>query len=393
MSRAFWRYAPVFLVGTLAPVTATQLGVDAFQGATIVDFEVAPDAPVGGFYANLGVTMVNLNGGRFFDTGSGAGDSRVACNYPPLRRVLPAGELLFDAPMQRVGFYITTNPTDDVTVTAYLDGAVVGSELFDTGGSGAGGSFAGVEFAAPFDRVVIDPANNTNSFFCIDDLRFSGASSGITVEIDIRPGTQPNPVNSISAGVIPVAILSSAEFDAPAEVDRASLTFGSSRAEAGVAGRGRPGAQRPACAAEDVNRDGRTDLLCRFETRAAGFERGDTEGTVKGETLEGVQLTGTDAVVVVRRPTVTPSTRTDRAPRGQAAGGFAHPPTSHAAKAAATGTVRLSSSRHGTASTIATMSAAASPAAGPRWNASTPNATARKAALPTQVPCPRRCLP
>ena len=44
--------------------------------------------------------------------------------------------------------------------------------------------------------------------------------------------------------------------------------------------------------------NGLADLVCRFETRAAGFERGDTEGTLKGHTLSGGAFVGTDAVTV-----------------------------------------------------------------------------------------------
>lgn len=288
---------PSELAGALAPVPPARVGPDAFEGGALVDFETAPDGPVGDFYGDLGVTMVDIKSGRIFDTGTGAGDSWVACNFPPFQRILPPGELLFDSPVRRVGFFVTTNDGDDVTVTAYLGDVPVGSELFDTGGGGLGGSFAGVEFAEPFDRVVIDPADNTNSFFCIDDLRFVEAGPpGLTVPIDIMPGGATNPINPRSRGVTPVALLSTAELDAPGEVDRASLTFGPTGIEAPVNARGRAG--RPACGVRDVNGDGRSDLVCRFETAAAGFAAGDATGIVRGATRSGLALSGSDAVVV-----------------------------------------------------------------------------------------------
>jgi len=37
----------------------------------------------------------------------------------------------------------------------------------------------------------------------------------LLIDIDIKPGSDPNSINSKSMGLVPVAILSSANFDAP----------------------------------------------------------------------------------------------------------------------------------------------------------------------------------
>jgi len=50
----------------------------------------------------------------------------------------------------------------------------------------------------------------------------------IRVAIDIKPGSDPNSINLSSAGVVPVAILSSATFDAT-QVDPASVTLAGAR--------------------------------------------------------------------------------------------------------------------------------------------------------------------
>jgi hypothetical protein len=119
--------------------------------------------------------------------------------------------------------------------------------------------------------------------------------SGVTpsveqMAIDIKPGaTHLAPVNPKSKGNIPVALLSSAQFDAT-KVDRSSLTFGASGDEPSLRRCGKEG--------EDVNRDGRPDLVCHFDTQIAGFEPGDDEGIVRG-TREGTPFEGRGWLKVV----------------------------------------------------------------------------------------------
>jgi hypothetical protein len=56
---------------------------------------------------------------------------------------------------------------------------LVGSEFFDTGGGGHGGSFAGVEFASGFDRIVFDTTSAENGALLIDDFRFEGSPAPV----------------------------------------------------------------------------------------------------------------------------------------------------------------------------------------------------------------------
>jgi hypothetical protein len=112
-----------------------------------------------------------------------------------------------------------------------------------------------------------------------------------TVDIDIRPGAMPNPVNLRSGGAIPVAVLSDSTFYAPTEVVHGSLTFGRLGSESSL----RKCNQQP----EDVNGDGLLDLVCHFETGGAGFFSADTQGVLMGVTSGGVNIKGTDSVRVV----------------------------------------------------------------------------------------------
>jgi len=126
----------------------------------------------------------------------------------------------------------------------------------------------------------------------IDDLTFAACLELIEVSIDIKPGSNPNSINPRSNGSIPVAILSTADFDAPAAVDRTSLTFGRTGDEASLAFCG--------TTLKDVNADSRLDLVCHFTTSVTGFQVGDTEGILKGETGGGTAIEGRDAVRVIR---------------------------------------------------------------------------------------------
>jgi hypothetical protein len=160
------------ILGSVASdASATTIGPDAFLSPTIVDFINFPDREIGAFYAGLGVTFTNLCGSPFQDTGTGHGRSTVAANFFCVPN-FPSASADFSSLMTRVGFYITTNPDDNVTVSAFRGGSLVGSESFDTGGAGNGGSFAGIEFLSGFDRIVIDAARNINGAFAIDDFRF-----------------------------------------------------------------------------------------------------------------------------------------------------------------------------------------------------------------------------
>ena len=125
-----------------------------------------------------------------------------------------------------------------------------------------------------------------------DILRVKGEETQLPIEValDIKPGSYPNSINPESKGKIPVAILSTVEFDAPQMVNRDSLTFGPTGAEASLAFCNPEG--------EDVNRDGLLDLVCHFYTQTAAFQCGDTKGILKGETQEpdGTLIEGSDSV-------------------------------------------------------------------------------------------------
>jgi probable HAF family extracellular repeat protein len=113
----------------------------------------------------------------------------------------------------------------------------------------------------------------------------------ITVSIEIEPGRYSERLNPKGHGRIPVAILSARAFDAPAQIDQSSLTFGRMGDESSLAFCSRT--------AEDVNGDGLPDLVCYFHAQAAAFQNGDTQGTLKGRTVSGISFVGSDSVRIV----------------------------------------------------------------------------------------------
>jgi len=119
----------------------------------------------------------------------------------------------------------------------------------------------------------------------------AATNTAMEITIDIKPGSQTNPINPKSSGKIPVAILSTPDFDAPSEVDKTSLTFGRTGDEHSLAFCNKKG--------EDVNGDGLRDLVCHFKTKLTGFKFGDTEGILKGQTVGGVPIEGHDVVRVL----------------------------------------------------------------------------------------------
>ena len=127
-----------------------------------------------------------------------------------------------------------------------------------------------------------------------DPIEITVEESVIEVGIDIKPGSYPNSINLGSNGVVPVAILSSADFDATIEVDRDTVEL----AGAGVAVRGKN--NKLLAHEEDVNDDGLLDLVCQVETEnldPGTFQ--DGYAVLTGKTIGGQDIEGMDEITIV----------------------------------------------------------------------------------------------
>lgn len=111
-----------------------------------------------------------------------------------------------------------------------------------------------------------------------------------TVQIAIHPGSFPNAnsINPQSKGVIPVAILLTNTFD-PTAVDPNSVKFWPANAEE-AHGRGHN---------EDINGDGKTDLVLHFRTQDTGIVCGNTSVSLTATTFSGEAIKGSTSIRTV----------------------------------------------------------------------------------------------
>jgi hypothetical protein len=106
--------------------------------------------------------------------------------------------------------------------------------------------------------------------------------------IDIKPGDSPNSINPRSRGVIPVVLLSTDTFDAMI-ADPATIRFGATGTEAAPV----------LFALDDINGDGKKDLILHFRTQDTGIVCGATSACLSGETFGGQAIIGSDSIKTV----------------------------------------------------------------------------------------------
>jgi len=123
-----------------------------------------------------------------------------------------------------------------------------------------------------------------------------GGPSEIEIEIDIKPGSDPNSINcNNDKNVIAVALLTTEDFDATT-VDQTTVTFeGASETHVDKK------TGLPRVHEEDVDGDGDTDLVFHFRLGDTDLTCASSEGRLEGETLGGQPIFGVDSVRIVGR--------------------------------------------------------------------------------------------
>lgn len=104
------------------------------------------------------------------------------------------------------------------------------------------------------------------------------------IEIDIRPCSLPNNINLKSEGKVPVAILTTDNFDA-SNIDPSTIEFA--------------GASPLKWHLKDVDLDGDMDLVLHFKTQELDLTENSVEATLTGETFDFQLIQGTDSIRIV----------------------------------------------------------------------------------------------
>jgi hypothetical protein len=116
------------------------------------------------------------------------------------------------------------------------------------------------------------------------DEALSGGLTPLEVEVDIKPSTPQNSLRFGSRGTLPVAILTTVDFDATT-VDPSTVLFA--------------GAMPERWELQDADRDGDVDLLLYFMIVKLSIDLNTTEITLTATTYDGLVIYGTDTVNII----------------------------------------------------------------------------------------------
>jgi hypothetical protein len=124
-------------------------------------------------------------------------------------------------------------------------------------------------------------------------------ASGLWVEVDIKPQSCPNPINTNSKGVIPVAILGSADFDVTS-IDVTTVTLENAAplrsaledvSTSGISG------------CTTLGSDGYLDLVLMFRSDELNLSCSTPQDIwISGYLLDGLPFAGSDEVIVICPP-------------------------------------------------------------------------------------------
>lgn len=133
------------------------------------------------------------------------------------------------------------------------------------------------------------------------DIAITGPAA-ISVEVDVEPDSDRNPVNPRGRGLLPVAVLTTDAFDA-ARIDPTTVTLGDGEhGDTPVAERNHGGLH---ASLADVDDDGDVDLVLKFGIEElSGNDELDPETQelrLTGETKNGTAVKGSDSVEIVGR--------------------------------------------------------------------------------------------
>ena len=118
------------------------------------------------------------------------------------------------------------------------------------------------------NTATVDASYELITLSAEDVAYYYGIISPETMTIDIKPGSDPNSINLRSKGVVPVALLSTAEFDATTILESGGDVYFA-------------GAIAIRLNIEDVDGDGIDDVICHFRTQELDLDENSTDGDVE----------------------------------------------------------------------------------------------------------------
>ena len=243
--------------GTITGTIETNGATGVLSTADIIDWNLTVDAD--GIQSTFGLLLGPISGNN----------SSITFLEGSALTATPTA-LFFDFSLPDFAIFQVATPGFDVVWQLQADAPIFSDELIRE---------------PPFP-----PANQ--SFVVHSQIQqLATAVAANVLDIDIKPGSDPNSINLKSKGKIPVVVLTTDTFDAT-QVDWRTVSFGPY------------GATEPhgRSHVKDVDNDGDMDVVLHFNTQDTGIACDDTEATLTGETFGGEAFTGSDAVSIVRCP-------------------------------------------------------------------------------------------
>jgi hypothetical protein len=279
---------------------ASLLLLAAAAGAEEISFDDVPAANANApaltdEYAHLGAHFVATDDGSVWggvsagDPGGWGLEGTNGTNFVGFNGASYGLSVVFDSPVRDIKLDVArsagSRAGDGFVVRGYRDGSMVEEVSLVFGDVN---EWATVDLIEEVDAVTWFGTGIRRHPFGIDNLRWNAGVALIPVAIDVKPGSVRNSLNPFARGVVPVALLGSDDLDVT-HVDVATLGFGPLHA--------------PAVHShlEDVDGDGRVDLVTHHRIALTGIAPGDAEACLEGELLdEGrTPLAGCDAVSTV----------------------------------------------------------------------------------------------
>lgn len=179
---------------------------------------------------------------------------------------------------------VCIDDTSDATVEAMVGSSCSGQRVFMYIPIGDGGLNTSGPYSVYRSGYSITVSGLSNTAVA--------ALLGVSVNIDIKPDSEPNCFNQNEHGVIPAAILGSADVNVnDIDVDSLSLQ--------GLAVKMVGKSNNLLTHLEDLNSDGYDDLVVQFEDSDSWVSSGSDNATITGRLYDGTFIAGTDSICIV----------------------------------------------------------------------------------------------